>query len=300
MKNDIFNKFNGKTNEEFLELLIRADKEPVIDGTKMPGFPDLEFQKNSVGSRGANDLKLEPYRFTSAVRKYAKQLGVAINENAKLLDFGVGWGRMIRFFFKDLPSDNLFGTDTWSLMVDKCNQLLPSGNYFVNKPHPPTEFADNTFDIIIAYSVFSHLRADAAEMWIKEFSRILKPNGIVVATTQGIQFLDLIEQIQKNPKQTENNNWHRSLLNGFGAPIEEYRKKYSNGEFLYAPTGGGDALDNSFYGEAVVPEKYVKEIFGKHLVFRNFSEDKNSQAVFVLQKPQLEKPVELFLEGQAI
>ena len=285
MGNEIYEKFNSLTDEEFLNLLILADKEAVIEGVQMPGFPDLEFQKNSVGSRGADDLRLEPFNFTNAVKKYAKQFNGEVCKNTKLLDFGVGWGRMIRFFFKDIPSENLFGIDTWQLMVDKCNNLLPSGNYSLNPSHPPTEFSDASFDIIISYSVFSHLRSDAAKMWIKEFSRILKPNGILVATTEGVRFLNLIEWLHNNPDRVGDHHWYELLYKGFNLPIEEYRERYAAGEFLYAANGGGDALDNSFYGDAIVPEKYIKENFGKHLNLKEFCDnEKMSQAIFVMQK----------------
>ena len=285
MGNEIYNKFKGKTKEEFLELLIRAENEPIIDGVKMPGFPDIDFQRKTVGSRGADDLKFEAYWFTNAVRTYSNQYGVDINENTRILDFGVGWGRMLRFFFKDTPSDNLYGTDTWQRMIDECNKLLPAGNYSINEPHPPIKYADSSFDIIISYSVFSHLRADAAEAWIKEFARILKPNGIVVATTEGLRFLGLIEWLQSDPNHANGNEWYSLLLEGYNEPIAEYRKRYSAGEFIYVPSGGGEALDSSFYGDAIVPEKYIKEAFGKYLKLKDFADDKKmAQAIFALQK----------------
>jgi ubiquinone/menaquinone biosynthesis C-methylase UbiE len=287
MSNDIFKKFNGISDEEFLELLIRADKEPVIGGVKMPGFPDLSFQMKSVGMRGADDLRHAPFKFASSVKKYAEEFNTPINKNTKLLDFGIGWGRMIRFFFKDILSENLYGIDAWQIMVDKCNELLPAGNYSVNNPHPPIEFADNTFDVIISYSVFSHLRADAAEMWIKEFKRILKPNGIVVATTEGLRFLNLIERIQNNPEMAAEHSWYEVLQKGFNEPIAEYRKRHSAGEFIYAATGGGDSLDDSFYGDAIVPEKYINDVWGEHLALKSFSDSEKEwfpQASFVLQK----------------
>jgi len=170
-------------------------------------------------------------------------------------------------------------------MIDKCKELLPSGNYSVNTPYPPTEFSDNTFDVIISYSVFSHLRSDAADMWIKEFARILKPNGIIVATTEGLRFLNLIEELQNDPEKVKKHHWYGLLMKGYNAPIEEYRRRYFDGEFLYAPSGGGEALDSSYYGDAIVPERHIKEVFGKYLVFRDFADDeKMSQALFVLQK----------------
>ena len=32
-------------------------------------------------------------------------------KDSKILDYGCGWGRIIRFFLKDVPSRNLFAVD---------------------------------------------------------------------------------------------------------------------------------------------------------------------------------------------
>jgi ubiquinone/menaquinone biosynthesis C-methylase UbiE len=285
MNNEIFKKFNTVSNEEWLELLIRAGDEPCIDGVEMPGFPPLDFQKNSVGSRGPGDLKYEPLYFTNHVRKCAEQFGISINAETRLLDFGTGWGRMIRFFFKDILSENIFGIDTWDLMIDYCMKLLHAGNYSVNAPLPPTDFSDNSFDIIMSYSVFSHLRSDAAEKWIKEFSRLLKPGGILIATTEGLRFLNLIQEIKENPEKEEEHPWYKSLAKHFSLSIEEYRRIHAQGEFIYVPSGGGDALDSSFYGDAIVPEKYIRDVFGEYLKLVDFEDrEKMGQAIFVMKK----------------
>jgi ubiquinone/menaquinone biosynthesis C-methylase UbiE len=285
MKNDIFQKFHGITDEKWLEMLIRAGDESYIDGVKMPDFPSLEFQKNSVGGTGPQGLKYEPFQFTNRVKRYAKDCGVNIEPGTNILDFGAGWGRMIRFFFKDLPSENIFGVDTWDIMVNYCNELLPAGNYSVNTPFPPIKFADNTFDIIFSYSVFSHLHYSCAEKWIEEFSRILRPNGILVATTEGLRFLELLNELRENPERRKENEWYGLLVRQFNQPIEKYRKRYLSGEYIYTSCRVENVLDSSFYGDAIIPEKFIRDVFGKYLtVFDFYDNVKLPQAVFVLQK----------------
>ncbi len=283
--NDIYQKFHELSDEQYLELLCRAEQEPVIDGVVMPGFPDEAFQKGSVGSAGGRTLRHEGFKFYSTIKRYASEFGVTLDSNTAILDFGVGWGRMIRFFYKDIPSEGIFGIDVMPEMVDVCKKTLPSGKYSVSSPLPPTGFADNSFDIIFAYSVFSHLRDDAAEAWIKEFSRILKPNGIVVATTEGKAFLDKCEYYQKHPEKAADSIWHQMISEGF-SPIEKFREKFDNGEFSYVAFGGGGVLDGSFYGDCVIPPQYVENVFGKYLIFKDYDEALSylPQAVFVLQK----------------
>jgi len=283
--NDKFYEYmKSKTDEQFLDLLCQAENTSVIDGFKMPVFPDESLQKQFVGSSGGTSLKNEGWLFYKLVKEYCHRFNVPINSTTKILDFGCGWGRMIRFYFKDMPSRNIYGVDVDPEIIQICKDTLNYGNYSTCDPLPPTTFADDSFDIIFSYSVFSHLREDVANKWIQEFSRILKPNGILVATTQGEGFLDFCKSLNENPEQ-KTTGWHEALANCF-LPIEESRQRYSKGEFLYAPTGGGGVRESSFYGEAIIPQSYIKETWGKLLKFLEYFYDTNRlpQAVFVLQK----------------
>jgi 2-polyprenyl-3-methyl-5-hydroxy-6-metoxy-1,4-benzoquinol methylase len=48
----------------------------------------------------------------------------------------------------------------------------------------PSDYREGTFDMIYAYSVFSHLSEQCHLAWASEFARILKPGGTVCLTTQ--------------------------------------------------------------------------------------------------------------------
>jgi len=277
---------NGCCDEQFLELLCRAESEPVIDGVLMPGFTDSLFQVNTVGSAGVDSLRGEGFGFYKYIKAMASKFGITVSENTRILDFGCGWGRMIRFWFKDIKSENIFGIDVDPKMIDVCKSTLPSGNYSVIAPAPPVEFADGSFDIIFAYSVFSHLSSDMAEKWVKEFSRLLKAGGILVATTRDATFIDVCEHYRLNPDLAAKSEYSR-ILSGCFAPANEYHDKFKNGEYLFSPTGGGETRDNSFYGETMIPEKYVGDTWGKLLRFRQYeSSGILPQAVFVLQKDE--------------
>ena len=281
--NEIYEYYSEYSDESFLEILCRSETEPVINGIHMPGFPSVDFQVHSVGSAGSATLRNEGQAFYKVVKDSSNSFGSSVS-GAKILDFGCGWGRMIRFFFKDTESKNIYGVDVDPKMISICKETLHYGNYSVVNPHPPTDFPDMTFDIIFAYSVFSHLRDDVAEKWIIEFSRILKNDGILVATTEGLLFLNKCEYLHLNPDK-QDHAWHRIIANCFSS-VEETRNKYLNGEFIYAATGGGETRDSSFYGEAVVPKAYIENNWGKYLRFRDFFEDqrKFSQSVFIMQK----------------
>ena len=58
------------------------------------------------------------------------------------------------------------------------------GSFQVNAARPPLSYPDQSFDLIYAISVFTHLNEEMGNAWLQELHRVLKPNGLLIATTQ--------------------------------------------------------------------------------------------------------------------
>lgn len=106
-----------------------------------------------------------------------------------ILDWGCGPARITRHI-KDYCADaTLIGSDTNALTI-KWNHTHFNKIHFVLQNHePPLPFADQQFDLIIGFSVFTHITATAQQHWLTELFRILKPNGIIWMTTHGNYFI---------------------------------------------------------------------------------------------------------------
>lgn len=279
-------------DQEYFQLLLNSISEPVIDNVNMPGFPDANVQTQFVGAAGEEALR-EGFRFYRVVREYAKQTGQPLGPNLRVLDFGCGWGRISRLFFQAIPHQNFFGVDVDPDIIAFCAKNLRHGNYSTVQALPPTRFAANTFDVIFAYSVFSHLAEPVALGWVKEFRRILRPGGILVATTQGRSFLDLCQSKQG---QIHEKRWFNKLARSF-LPIETSKSAYDLGNFLFEPTGEPDPAsirNNSYYGEALIPLAYIQKEYTPYLNLIDFvneqtfleeAQTKLPQALFLMQKP---------------
>ena len=116
---------------------------------------------------------------------------------------------------------------------------------------------------------------------------MLKPGGIVVATTQSRSFIDLCEQIRTDPAYQDSDFlWYQLLARSF-VDTDDAHRRFDAGEFLHAPNGGGDALAESLYGDSLFSGRYVAERWGHLLELVRFDDKPNDlpQAVFVLQKP---------------
>jgi len=278
----IFQYANKLSDREWFEVLIKSIENSVINDIEMPSFPPDEIQQNFVGSSGESALK-EAFKFYSEVKHYAVNLGRALTPESRILDFGCGWGRYIRFFLKDVVPENIYGIDVDNEMVDVCRQTVRYGTYSTVKPQPPAGFSYSTFDIIYAYSVFSHLSEAVQIKWVEEFSKILKPGGLFVATTHSRNFIEFCRSLKG---QTHTFGWHNALANSF-TDTAAALADYDSGKFLFSPTGGGSVRDASFYGEAIISPAYVNREWTKYLNFHDFVDDPQrcNQAIIFMQKP---------------
>ena len=80
-----------------------------------------------------------------------------------ILDFGCGCGRVVRWW-RDLPAE-IHGSDFNPTLVRWCRENLPFGVFEVNRPEPPLPYPDDSFDLVYALSVLTHLAGrDAAPL----------------------------------------------------------------------------------------------------------------------------------------
>jgi len=116
---------------------------------------------------------------------------VPIGEVESVLDFGCGCGRVLRYWEEHLGT--VAGSDRDHGAVDWCRQHLPFAHVARNDLAPPLQFADESFDLVYALSVFTHLTGDLQEAWRDELRRVLRPGGRLLVTTHGRSYLPRLE-----------------------------------------------------------------------------------------------------------
>ena len=117
--------------------------------------------------------------FESATLKHA---GRRMDELEHVLNFGCGAGRLLSM----LPvTTKAAGGEPNGPLIDFASKALPHCDIYQSMPEPPLKWGDETFDLVYAYSVFSHLREDSEQRWLRELLRVGKPGCTYLLTVQG-------------------------------------------------------------------------------------------------------------------
>jgi 2-polyprenyl-3-methyl-5-hydroxy-6-metoxy-1,4-benzoquinol methylase len=261
-------------------------KPPVLlNGNALPGFPSDTIQENTTGQSGIATLK-EAFIFYQDCLEEFEELGQAVEPQHRLLDFGVGWGRVARFFLRELPLENIHGIDVTEEFIRICKNTFRTDNFQVTLPFPPTKIPDRKFNFIVGYSVFSHLSESACASWMREFNRILAPGGIVALTTRGRPFFDFCESLR--------GKGHTGYLNALSNMFDDFddaRARYDLGEFVHSNrkgVNGGGAMTSDFYGETFIPEGYARSAYSDSFNFETFlfSPSRQTHPIMFFRKKQ--------------
>jgi SAM-dependent methyltransferase len=238
------------SDAQFFEMLCNEDIW-IFDGA-YPNLPQEEVQINFTGAAGKDTLKAG-YDFWVRVKQSYRQ---PFNDATKVLDFGCGFGRITRFWIKDVARENIYGVDPLPEMIDICRQSISGARFLVSNPEPPLPYPDCSFDIITAYSVFSHLSEAYFREWFNEFGRILKQDGILAVTTRSRLFIEYCSTLERSDSLRDYAKTLRHAFDDRGISL----RQYDGGEFVHKPIGGGGTLSGAFYGESCIPVSYFRRL----------------------------------------
>lgn len=104
--------------------------------------------------------------------------------DARILDYGCGIGRVLRHFAGHADQwQEFWGCDIHDGSISwlKAN-LSPPFRFANNLEVPHLPFEDGYFDLVYGISVFTHLTEDQWEGWLKELRRITRPAGAILLT----------------------------------------------------------------------------------------------------------------------
>jgi SAM-dependent methyltransferase len=270
------NLFHGLDDDQWFQTVAKSIDQPVQG---LPAFPSSNFQEGFVGKSGLRSME-EAFLIYKLLKTRA-----ALTRETKVLDFGVGYGRILRLFVKDVDPANLYGVDVDRSILDDATRLGVEGTLLQIEPIDTLPFPNAFFDIAYAFSVFSHLPPDYAHHWLNELMRSIRPGGLLLITTMTDHFLEHCLTCKREDEQ--NLDYHQKifakLFDDPSAAIDSYRA----GKHMYSGTGGAaDILTPNNYGWAAMPRKFIEDALGAHASYIEFIDGWSvcNQGIFLIRK----------------
>jgi SAM-dependent methyltransferase len=101
---------------------------------------------------------------------------------SRVLDFGCGSGRLLTYLAQFSPTNVYAACDVELAGLKYIRDLGVPADIRPIQNFPPSSFGSSSFDVIIAWSIFSHYSRTMADAWLAEFHRLLAPGGVVFLT----------------------------------------------------------------------------------------------------------------------
>ena len=169
---------------------------------------------------------------------------ISLEHRLSVLDFGCGCARVLRYMAELAPTARFQGSDIDGEAISWCLASYPHEvrrsrfAFARNADLPPLPFRSDSFDLIYAISVFTHLPEGLQLRWLAELRRVARPDALVVLSTQG-----------------------DALIRGHLGP-EDARVLDSHG-FFYHPYGATQGLPE-YYQAAWHTRAYIDRVWSRY------------------------------------
>lgn len=240
--------------------IVSSIDEPHQDGIAFPRFPPVALQERVHGHSDVSAVR-EAFEFYRLVKAFSSKMQIEIGRNTTILDFGSGWGRIVRPFMARTELKNLYGLEPNPLFVQVARALNPYVAFVAGGYEPPTVFGDRKFDIVVAWSVFTHLPIQLARQWLEEFARIVKPGGLVFVTAWGERFIAQLVEQKKRMRAGLEIHWFQKQVIESAGDLDQLWARHRSGEVVFVPS----AQDPN-YGDVFMSGNGARSIAGPKLV----------------------------------
>ena len=233
---DAFAAFRDLDDDLWALLLTRNYSSYPNIRALLPAMPEPQLQMNWNGAHG-----IELLRQSKAFYEHVKAMNQAFSTTplpeSRVLDFGIGWGRLARLFARDVRPGNLLGVDPSEAILEVCRQSrIPAE--LARTDFVPESLPFEDVDLAYSFSVFTHISEAASEACLDAIHAAMVPGGLLVVTIRPPGYLDLSPWMR--PVAIERGDRYAALRKPryifVPHPVEEGHPQYDGGEMTYGET----------------------------------------------------------------
>lgn len=191
----VWKALRGVSSVDFCELMLTNSAGLPTD--IVPNLPDDKVQKMY---NGRCNLELLPscVSFVNGCSYLFNKYSLPSVDEIKILDYGCGWGRLLRLMRFFASPENIYGVDPLQSSIDICRSCGINSNLSICEeiPRPRSlNFPGNFFNYIYSWSVFTHLSYTAMDSIQKMLLHYIHPKGILMITIRPLIFWDYYRKI---------------------------------------------------------------------------------------------------------
>ncbi|HEX6458654.1 MAG TPA: class I SAM-dependent methyltransferase [Thermoleophilaceae bacterium] len=153
----------------------------------LPDVPEPALQELYNGTSGAALAMQSVAFYRTAMDRFGPL------DEGRLLDFGCGWGRLTRYFARDVRPGNLYGCDPVEAILEVCRRTRVPATLARSDFLPERLPFSESFTHAFSFSVFTHLSETAQLACLHALRAGLEPGGVLVLTVRPPEYVDLCE-----------------------------------------------------------------------------------------------------------
>lgn len=204
----------------------------------LPPLPPPDIQQRFAGATGETLLPMACSFMNYFDKMTALHLGKPINQ-AQVIDYGCGWGRLTRFLIKYAPVPNIRALDPDASVLTQMAGTVLAGRTRAISRHPGSGVGEPSADVAFLFSILTHTPpAVTAELsaWL---TQVLSPGALLMFTIR--------------PKAYWRH--HSNYMTGYS--VEMMMQQHDQQGFAYM----GHGATNMEYGDSSYTDEYILSLF---------------------------------------
>lgn len=198
----------------------------------LPPMSPVEVQRKWTGATEER-LLIQSLDFVRSVSENFTAITGQSLQGRAILDYGCGYARFLRLF--SYYTANLWGVDAWESSLEESRRAGFADRVKKIDAKPAGLPFDRPFDLVFAFSIFTHLRGDTAAGALAAMAGSVRPGGVACITIRPEEYW---------PQRFENMKGHSAK------DADPYLAAHRSRGYAFRPHAGRAEDPDATYGDS--------------------------------------------------